>query len=51
MRSSDFSSAGAHKMEDEGDDGKKEQQMDESARYVKGEESTAPKEHKENGDN
>jgi hypothetical protein len=38
-------------MEDERNQGEQEQQMDESTRDVKGKKPTAPKEHKEYGDN
>jgi hypothetical protein len=38
-------------MEDERNQREQEQQMDQSARDMKGKKSTAPKEHKEYGDN
>jgi hypothetical protein len=38
-------------VEDEGDQGEQEQQMDESTRDMKGKKPTAPEEHKKYGDN
>jgi len=38
-------------MDDQGNQGEQEQQMDQSTCDMKGEESTGPKEHKKYGDN